>query len=258
MHMDCAGLCRLPVITLCSSGVLSPLPIHLSYLSSSLLLFTVCVLKELRHCLQALFLRILFWVAVIIITPYGNRGQPLLLAILVCVSQAVTAPTILLFVKTHVRIDPVLALAHFLGCPIIEPPLNTIILLCSLNTRLIHLVSILPSARGISGGDGTEAMLRRIQRSPLKAHIKTHGASGASLRTELHALRASKPLVCIIIRVHERNTQLVCKAFVLLLPDLIFLFGMDIGVVEEDGDIQALLLHLFNHRSRTRGATGVQ
>ena len=101
-------------------------------------------------------------------------------------------------------------------------------------------------------------MLVRVKRGAFKAHIETHGAAYAAFRLPLHAARALKPVIFVVVSIHERHAKLLSKADILLFTQLILFQRMNIRVVEENGVVDAGGEHRFHHFAGAGGAAGVQ
>src|SRR5580658_3800024 len=101
-------------------------------------------------------------------------------------------------------------------------------------------------------------MFMGIERGALETHVKAHRAADSALWLILHALGARKPVVGVVVRIHEGDAALLRKSDVLVLAQLVFLLWMDIRIVEEDRKIDAALEHRFHDLARTGGAAGVQ
>ena len=100
-------------------------------------------------------------------------------------------------------------------------------------------------------------MLMRVKGGADKAHIKAHRAALSALGDEFHAFGAGEPVLHIVIRVHKGNAQLIGKADIFVLADLIFLFRVNVGVVKEDGQINAVRNHTLHEVASAGRTAGV-
>src|SRR5690554_2965905 len=98
----------------------------------------------------------------------------------------------------------------------------------------------------------------RIQCRALEAHVKAHGATDAALRLMLHASGTFEPVVPVVIRIDEGHAELLRKADVLVLAQLVLLAWMDVGVVEENRVVDAGGQHGLHDLARTWRAAGMQ
>ena len=78
-----------------------------------------------------------------------------------------------------------------------------------------------------------------VERSTLKAHIKTHGAAFAAFRFPFHAFGAGEPVIGVVVAINERDVVFFGEGDVFVLTDFVFAARVDIGVVEEDGVVDS-------------------
>mmetsp|Transcript_8232 Transcript_8232/g.23455 ORF Transcript_8232/g.23455 Transcript_8232/m.23455 type:complete len:321 (+) Transcript_8232:2716-3678(+) len=124
----------------------------------------------------------------------------------------------------------------------------------------VDLLLVLPPTRRVGRRKVGEAVLHGVRRRLLHAHVKAHGAPRTALGLELHALGAVVPLahVVVVVRVHEGDAELLSVALVLVLADHVLLLRVDVRVVEEDGHVDALGVHLLDHGPAARCAAAVE
>ena len=101
-------------------------------------------------------------------------------------------------------------------------------------------------------------MLMRVQRRAFETHVETHGTADSSFGFVLHAAGTFEPVVAVIVCVNKRNAEFLGEPNVLVFAQFVFLLRMDIGVVEENGEVDARRLHGLHDFSRAWRTAGMQ
>mmetsp|Transcript_12864 Transcript_12864/g.30211 ORF Transcript_12864/g.30211 Transcript_12864/m.30211 type:complete len:220 (-) Transcript_12864:931-1590(-) len=142
--------------------------------------------------------------------------------------------------------------------PVVFPVHHTWVLGRRTHAAVVDLLHVLPTRYTQRTGDHRKAMLMRIQRRALEAHVEAHGAAHAALGLVLHPPGPLEPVVPIVVGIDEGHAELLGEADVLVLAQLVFLERMDVGVVEEDGVVDARGQHGLHDLARARRAAGMQ
>ena len=126
------------------------------------------------------------------------------------------------------------------------------------DTAFVNLVHVFPAADAERAGNHRKAVLMRVQRGALEAHVETHGAAFAALGFPFHAFGARKPVVGIVVAVDEGDVVFFGKGDVFVFAQLVFAPRVDVGVVEEDGVVDFGGEQRFHHFAGTGGAAGME
>ena len=143
----------------------------------------------------------------------------------------------------------------------------TAALFLSIESGFIDLPDVLPAGGGESGGEQGKSVLSGIGGRDAETVFKAGQASPPALRLALQPLGAFQPSGVLLlprtsgiapVQVHNSHPCLMRVPHDLVLPPEVFLLGEDVGVVEQDCRLIAVLPHPFEDGGRTGGAAGVQ
>ena len=176
----------------------------------------------------------------------------------VTVPERINAAAVFLLVKLFPLADLNHARGSALFTPVIVPVHHTRIARRRTLAAVIYLLHVLPAGDPQRAADDAESIFCRIERRTLETHIEAHGAADAALGFPFHAFRALKPVIGVVIGINKRHAVLFRKANILLLTNEVFLLRMDIGVIEENGVLNARRLDSLHHFTGAGGAAGVQ
>src|SRR3569623_1196840 len=187
-----------------------------------------------------------------------DRLSPAGAAVGIGIAQRIDAAAIFLLVEFLALADIDHAGGTAALAPIVVPVLQSLVFRGCALSAIVDLRHVLPARDTERTRYHRKAVLMRIERGALKAHVKAHGAACAALRLPLHALGSRKPVVLVVVSIDETNAMLLGKAHVLILAQKIFALRMDVRVVEEDGVVDAGGEHRLHHLARARRAARMQ
>ena len=176
----------------------------------------------------------------------------------VAVAQRVDTAAVFLHVEMFAFADLDHALAAAAFAPVVSPVLHVGIGRGGTHAAVVDLLHVFPAADAQRAGDDGEAVFVGIERGAFKAHVKAHAASPSAFGIPFHAFGARKPVVGVVVAVDKGHVVLVCKGDVFVFAQQIFFARVDVGVVEEDGVVNAGGQQGFHHFAGTRRAAGVE
>ena len=120
------------------------------------------------------------------------------------------------------------------------------------------LLDALPSRRGQRGGEILQPQLARLLGGSCETQGEAAQTAAAALRLILQTADATAPRRMVIVAVNPRQAEALGMALALLLADVVFLAGEDVGIVVKDGGTHAILQHPFHDGAAARGTTGME
>ncbi len=142
--------------------------------------------------------------------------------------------------------------------PVVGPIGEAFVVGGGADTAIVYLVKVFPTGDAERTADEVKAIFVGVQRGPFEAHVEAHRTADAAFRFHFHAFCAGKPVVHIVVGIDEGDVVFFRKTDILVLPQIIFLLGMDIRVVKEDGEIDAGGNDGFHYFTGAGCAAGMQ
>ena len=143
------------------------------------------------------------------------------------------ATTILLVVEVKFFQELVAPFLQATLAPVLIPEGGALdSLLCQM-TSPIDLFETLPTTGSKGCREVLQSKFFRLPGSLRQTECKALLTPSAPFRFTLKATHILSPLVMIIIAINPSETETLCMAFTLVLADLIFLTGKDIGIIIE-------------------------
>ena len=143
----------------------------------------------------------------------------------------------------------------------------TAALFLSIESGFIDLPDVLPAGGGESGGEQGKSVLSGIGGRNAEPVPEAGQTSPATLRLALQPDSTIQPLCVLLlprtsgiapVQVYNSHSDLMRIPYYLGFPLEVFLLGEDVGVVEQDCRLIAVLSHPFENGGRAGGAAGVQ
>src|SRR5690606_38151566 len=100
------------------------------------------------------------------------------------------------------------------------------------HAAVADLLKIFPTRDAQRTGDYRKTVVVGVQGSTFESHVETHRTADAALRLVFHAFRTGKPVINVVVGIHEGYPVLFCKANVFVFAQVIFLTRMDVWVIK--------------------------
>src|SRR5699024_11438782 len=152
-------------------------------------------------------------------------------------AQAVAATAIFVLVKLLALGDLDHALRAAFFTPVQSPVADFGIARGGRPASLIDLHHVLPAGNAERAGNQPETVFSRVQGGALEAHVEAHAAAAHTLGIVLQPADALEPSVGVVIAVDVRHAQLIAKALVFGLAQLVFLHRMNVRIIEIHGRV---------------------
>ena len=123
---------------------------------------------------------------------------------------------------------------------------------------LVDLVEALPAGGGEGGGKVGDAELLGLEGGGGEADTEALEATGTSFGFVFESLDLLEPVLVVVVAVYPTDAEAVGMALAFVFADFVFLEGVDVGVVVEDGGTDVVLEHPLDDGGGAGGTAGVE
>jgi hypothetical protein len=123
---------------------------------------------------------------------------------------------------------------------------------------LVDLVEALPTGGGEGGGKIGDSEGLGLEGGGGETDAEALEAAGSPFGFVFETLDLLEPLFMIIIAVNPGDVEAVGMTFALILSDVVFFTGIDVGVEVEDSGTDIVLEHPLHDGRGARSTTGVE
>ena len=123
---------------------------------------------------------------------------------------------------------------------------------------LVDLVEALPTGGGEGGGKIGDSEGLGLEGGGGETDAEALEAAGSPFGFVFETLDLLEPLFMIVIAVNPGDVEAVGMTFALILSDVVFFTGIDVGVEVEDSGTNIVLEHPLYDGRRARSTTGVE
>ena len=125
-------------------------------------------------------------------------------------------------------------------------------------TCLVDLVEALPAGGGEGGGEVGDAELLGLEGGGGETDAEALEAAGTAFGFVFESLDLLEPALVVVVAVYPTDAEAVGMAFAFVFADFVFLEGVDVGVVVEDGGTDVVLEHPLDDGGGAGGTASVE